>query len=388
MLVHVAIMLVGLLAFSALAVDYGVLWTSRRQAQNAADAAALSAATSLAFRDPADTDAAKLAGVVAGQANPVWGSAPTITPDDIPIGACPPGAPGLPDKCVRANVFRNQARGSALPTFFARLLGINEQGVRATATAQVAVGRMARCVRPWAIPDRWWDVVDTPQDGIWTWDDDYERRDKFGNMLPPTARDAYFAPGEDDPDGLTRTYPGFNPIEDRGQLVALKIGNPQQTINAGWFFPVALPREGEPDTGGDRYRNNIVSCNSLPVTTGFPIQNEPGGMIGPTKQGIDELIAMDPDATWSEACQCVVNSAFGASPRIVPVAVFSPEEYDTQDRSSGRFTVRVVKVLGMFVLPMQGNDVMARVLPYPADVSGGLGPQDESSFLRTVILVR
>ena len=40
-LVHVAVTLVGLVAFSALTIDYGVLWTSRRQAQNAADAGAL-----------------------------------------------------------------------------------------------------------------------------------------------------------------------------------------------------------------------------------------------------------------------------------------------------------------------------------------------------------
>ncbi len=38
MLVQVAIALVGLIAFSAFVIDYGVMWVARRQAQNAADA--------------------------------------------------------------------------------------------------------------------------------------------------------------------------------------------------------------------------------------------------------------------------------------------------------------------------------------------------------------
>ena len=39
-LVHAALVLIGLMALSTFVVDYGVLWASRRQAQNAADAGA------------------------------------------------------------------------------------------------------------------------------------------------------------------------------------------------------------------------------------------------------------------------------------------------------------------------------------------------------------
>ena len=52
-LVHVAVAFTGLLAFSALSIDLGVLWAARRQAQNAADSAALAGAVSLAYVDPA-----------------------------------------------------------------------------------------------------------------------------------------------------------------------------------------------------------------------------------------------------------------------------------------------------------------------------------------------
>ena len=61
-LVHVAVAIIGLLAFSALTIDYGVMWMSRRQAQNAADAAALAGALSLAFDNGTDFDRARLSG--------------------------------------------------------------------------------------------------------------------------------------------------------------------------------------------------------------------------------------------------------------------------------------------------------------------------------------
>ena len=57
--IHVAIALIALLAFSSFVIDYGVLWVSRRQAQNAADAGALAGAVSL-IRDGGATPTAKI----------------------------------------------------------------------------------------------------------------------------------------------------------------------------------------------------------------------------------------------------------------------------------------------------------------------------------------
>ena len=51
-LIQVAVALLALLALSSFVFDYGVMWASRSQAQNAADAGALSGAISLAFDDP------------------------------------------------------------------------------------------------------------------------------------------------------------------------------------------------------------------------------------------------------------------------------------------------------------------------------------------------
>ena len=164
-LIPVAVCMLGLLTFSAFTIDHGILLSSRRQAQTAADAGALAAALYLAWDDGTDLPGAQAMGVTAAQQNFVWGGQPDVT-----FPTCPPGAPGLVDTCVRVDVFRNQrASGSPLPAFFASLAGINTQGVRATATAQVVYGEeadTASCLLPFAIPDRWLEVRDEWQNPI------------------------------------------------------------------------------------------------------------------------------------------------------------------------------------------------------------------------------
>ena len=56
-LIHVAVAMLGLLAFSAFTIDYGVMMLSRGQGQTAADAAALAAGAYMAWDDLADQPA-------------------------------------------------------------------------------------------------------------------------------------------------------------------------------------------------------------------------------------------------------------------------------------------------------------------------------------------
>ena len=60
-MIHVAFALLALLAFSAFVVDMGVMWVSRRQAQNAADAGALAGAVALMRDSGTSTQAANSA---------------------------------------------------------------------------------------------------------------------------------------------------------------------------------------------------------------------------------------------------------------------------------------------------------------------------------------
>src|SRR5262245_2220580 len=88
-LIHVAVGLLFLLAFSAFAVDYGVVWVARGQAQNAADTAAMAAAVAWAYDVPEDltppykdTQAAgrESAAIVATH-NPVWFEPAAMDPE-------------------------------------------------------------------------------------------------------------------------------------------------------------------------------------------------------------------------------------------------------------------------------------------------------------------
>ena len=163
-LLHVAVAMLGLLAFSALVVDYGIFWAARRQAQNSADAGALAGAMGLAYDNPTDlTDdgPAKRAAQGAALANLVFGAAPDVRRDiDITFPPCPDdGSP----VCIKVDVYRTVARGNPLPTFFAKLVGIGSQDVKATATAKIFSGNATECMRPFAIMDKWdeWNEKDT-----------------------------------------------------------------------------------------------------------------------------------------------------------------------------------------------------------------------------------
>ena len=60
-IIHVALALLALIAFSAFVVDMGAMWVSRRQAQNAADAGALAGAVALMKDGGSATEAGKSA---------------------------------------------------------------------------------------------------------------------------------------------------------------------------------------------------------------------------------------------------------------------------------------------------------------------------------------
>jgi Flp pilus assembly protein TadG len=141
--VVVAACLFVLTAFSAIVIDQGVFWVARSQAQNAADAAAMAGVLALKD-DPSPTGGATATAVAqafVGQ-NPIWGEA--VQPSDIqvsPPSVCPPPNVSAILSCITVTVYRGVRDASLnqhtnyLPTFFANLLGIHQQGISATATA-------------------------------------------------------------------------------------------------------------------------------------------------------------------------------------------------------------------------------------------------------------
>ena len=389
-LVHVAFAILAITAFTTFVIDYGVFWESRRQAQNAADAGALAGAIALAFDDPVDrspTGIAAQAAVAVAQSNLVWGVAPSVNAatDVFITGAggtqeypCPP--PNTGGVCIRVNVYRSVARGNALPMFFGQLVGLTQQDVQATAAAQVAAANASNCIKPIAVADKWFEnnpVPNAPWEPTATFDPTGASPDVY---VPPSPT----SPGS-----------GFTIAADYGTELFLKPGNPQDSINPGWFQPVRFPG----DSGGDDYRDALGSCQSGNFDIGDYLEKENGNMIGPTKQGIGDLIDLDPTATWNPTTQqvekscwqtnsCVGNPGITQSPRIVALPVFDLDEYMATG-GPGNGTVRIVNILGFFVKEMVGNDVRGVLMTAPGVFNAGGGTvTPPAAFLWTVLLVR
>src|SRR5687768_11838344 len=84
MLIQVAVILIALIAFLSFVADYGLMWVSRRQAQNAADAGALAGAVALGlddFADRTDDGPAKQAAYNFATSNLVAGESPDVQMD-------------------------------------------------------------------------------------------------------------------------------------------------------------------------------------------------------------------------------------------------------------------------------------------------------------------
>ena len=415
-LIPVAVCLLGLLAFSAFTVDNGVMLSSRRQAQNAADAGALAAALYLAWDDVNDPAGAQAMAVNAAQRNFVWGGTPDVTLADVTFPTCPPGAPGLVDTCVRVDVFRNQrANGSPLPAFFASLVGINTQGVQATATAQVIYGEeatTASCLLPFAIPDRWleireeWQtpttaidnsagpVIDYPNDGwvnsdFWDPDDEYDVVTQSGQhggvSLLPEIVDIF------DPTPMTGT--GYGMANDNGLRVLLKANN-TSVAAPSYYYPIVLP-DGL-GTGANNYRHRINTCTELtgPVAIGDTFVSEPGNMVGPTTD-IVNLINADFGASWFDGPtpapwegHSVASVAFPAGgPRLRSVATFDVHDFMTGHRTA-RGNITVTGFVGVFIDDFVAGEIDARITTSNFDASATNVSTNTESFLRDVVLVR
>lgn len=131
-IVLMAILLVVVLAFLALAVDVGRLYVARADLQTAADAAALAGASGLSVSQ----DEARRRAVAYAQKNPGHATAVAVQPSDVELIPWPPDAPsGTPPGAVRVTTRLNQDRGNGVALVFAGLLGIPSFEVAASATA-------------------------------------------------------------------------------------------------------------------------------------------------------------------------------------------------------------------------------------------------------------
>jgi Flp pilus assembly protein TadG len=402
-LVHVALALIALMSFSTFVIDYGVLWSARRQAQNAADAGALAAAVALAFDNSTDfsnTGPAKTSAYQMLMSHPIFGQQPIVDiANDITFPVCPDDPTTT---CVRVDVYRNTAHGNALPMIFGRLVGLNTQDVRAMAMAKVAIATATDCLKPWGVIDKWEEFV--PTAAPWAPNSVFE---KYINSGPNRGQ---LDPSFDPPDNYvppTSSSPGtgfhpFNPDKsyttDYGRQIALTVGDKNDfQFASGWFAPLALYNS----SGGKDYKNNIKGCVGTTYEIGqqIEVETEPGLMVGPTEQAvesdIDSIINKDSSAVWDMTLNPpyggINHSAYGVSPRIVLVPLVNPDEMALVNKG-GRTTVTISNIMGFFV---EGYDkstksVTGRLVTTAGQMKIGTLPPvgGASSFLQAIVLIR
>lgn len=420
-LILVAIAIFGLVALATFVVDYGVLWASRGGAQNAADAGALGGAGSLARGQ--GTAHAYDAAVALTQQNLIFNQSAT-TPNitvTVPL-TCPTPFNSPPmNSCIKVDVQRQD-----VPTFFAKMLNIQTQGVKATATAIAGQGNSTECIKPWVVADKW---IDKSGTGLDT--NGWDQMDKFDPGV-----DEYLAPG----------FKATGDDNDFGMQLMLKDGTVGDW-SSGWTMQIEF---GQP--GSSAYKDTIMGCPSYVPTVGLYdpavpcgkndapkpesgcLDVKPGMAQGPTRDGVGSveeepcvpttvkpctLISKDPDARFDPFTNSITGGCMEAgtcelSPRVVPIAIFDTEAYvnlatATDGKCSGTTCrAQVVNIIGFFVEGMcdevypdpatrpaycgtnqePAKMVVGRLINYPAQNSGVAGAPGPASFITTVQLIR
>lgn len=368
-LVFVAVGMMAFVGVSMLAIDVGMLMTARSQAQNSADAGALAGATALVYNDYDDRTATGPAvrnALAASRGNKVVDATVDIQVADVEFLNDPTGQSNR----VKATVHRDSARGNPVSTLIAQYFGIKTANITATATAEASPSNAMTCVLPFTIPDRWIERQTAPFDP----DDGF---DLFASKNRPLANpDVYIGP--DDP----ATYTGYNAERDKGTIVRLKADN-NTKVAPSFYYPYAIPG----GTGAADYRWSIGHCNTTVMQFGQLYDPEPGNMTGPTAQGMDDLIALDPNARWDEATNRVISDMH-PSPRVRAIPLFDPAYYADGKLNGRNASLKFVNYLGFFIEEMQGNEVVGRITPIGGMRQGNGGPAPAAAFPRTIRLVQ
>ena len=332
---------IGMMTFMAattLAIDVGMFMTARTQAQTSADAGALAGATALVYNNWSDrgpTGPAVQSSLSASQQNAVMGGVVSVQTSDVTF---PVDSFGQANE-VKVNVFRTASRTNPVRTLLGSLLGVSTVDIMATATAQAAPAGGMTCVKPFIIPDKWTENTNPPFNLNTS---TYQHYDNHGN---PLANGDTYDPRR-----------GYSAL-DKGTQLILRAGS-GNNIQPTFYFSWAMP----PDTGADWYEQNIEMCNTTIINTGYTATQEPGNMMGPTISGLQALYDQDPTAYWDTSNNKYVSN-LNPSPRVFPIPLYNPEEYDLGKATGRGATLIVSNWLGFFLESIQGNQAYGRIFP-------------------------
>jgi hypothetical protein len=294
--------LLGLLGIAALGIDMGYLYSVRHELQRSTDAGALAGASALfggdwedpAIRTVADARARDYASrdmVVSSTLNPTAELRVSFPSRDW----------------VRVDATRT------VNLFFASIFLGPTWNVTAFSVAEASiVDRNVQGLKPWGIPYPWQDL---DKDGIWD-------------------------PGEPVHTGCDKRYPPEEQFCNRTPVI-LKIGTPQNSPKNPTGTPSTQQEPGHffaldyDASGAAGYRDGIISGSNYPVSITDAVPLETGDMVGPTIQGVKELIQADANSEWpagsehphsSEYSSEGGSDAWMSSPRIVRIPIYNPSE--------------------------------------------------------------
>ena len=236
-------------------------------------------------------------------------------------------------------------------TYFARVIGVDQVTVRGDATAEADThATAAACAKPWFMPNT---ILST---------------------LPACEACTASPPQVFIANGAVTPWA----IGKYGDEFTLKPNNPATSLAPGQFYAI---RMGD-STGGNDYRDNISSCSQQQIRCQQTYGAEPGNMIGPTVQGVRDLIGPFEDTylaggryqsgldgrTYQTSHQLITIPVWDAC----NMAGFCPSG-ELPD-GGANVQIPVVGFAQVFLVGVQGNDVIGRLVGVSAcDAGGGSG---------------
>jgi hypothetical protein len=233
----VVLTMTALLALMALAIDLGGLFNARSEAQRASDAAALAGAS--AFLEYQESEAHRTAierAIEYATSNEIRNQ--PIMAEDVSVWV------DLDAATVRAAVRRD-----GVPTWFARLFGVDAVDIGAEATAWAGEAGAATCVKPFAVPDMWEESNDD-LNGNRIWDEGERWRydpvdgDRYAGYSGSdgSANETGYGSGwrNGQVDGIGQTY-----HRDYGRRITVKVTDPNATYVPSFFLPWVLPADSD-----------------------------------------------------------------------------------------------------------------------------------------------
>jgi len=343
-MVLVAGSMIALISAVALAVDVGMLNVTRTEAQRVADGAALAGAGALIL-SPDNVEFATAEAIKFSSKNDIRGTQAVVLPEDVDVDT---------DRDrVTVRVLRTQERGNPVGTFFAGVFGVNTVNISTYATARASPAAGINCLLPVAMPDRWYEAPGNDERSFDTENGDYYIPWMNTSTDPATVND---------------NYTGYS-SGDIGTPIVIQSNTANGDLNSFWYYPWRPPGQ----SGADDYRTNVATCvdPTIQFSVGAEVDTEPGNMVGPTVQGFQELVALDPDAVWNEQMNCITDvvdvlssegSACRSSVRVRPIPLFDPTKAPQTGSEGFTFT----NFAGIFVEGIQGKNVHARWIGYTA----------------------